>query len=84
MHMVKRSDKPQPPSRETTAALPGETPELPPPLQQIPRVRCTQCGTTEVGRVGQYGAFVYYDCGGKPLCVDRDTGKALRFKIQKI
>ena len=87
MRMVKRPDKPtQPPSRETTAAVPGETPELPPPLQRIPRVRCTRCGTLRVGRVGQYPgtSIVYYACEGFPLCVDKETGKAFRFKIQKI
>lgn len=82
MRMLERS-KPIPPSRETTAALPGESPEIPPPLQRIPRVRCARCGSTDVGRVGAHGSFVYYACRGEPLCVDRETHKAFRFKIQK-
>ena len=85
MRMGTQPDKPtkRPRSRETTAALPGETPELPPPLQMVPRIRCTRCGTTKVGRVGQYLAFVYYACKGNPLCVDKETGKAFRFKVLK-
>lgn len=84
MRMVKQPDK-RPASRETTAAVPGEVPELPSPLQRIPRVRCSRCGTLRVGRVGAYPGtnFVYYECKGEPLCVDRETGKAFRFKIQK-
>ena len=84
--MTEQQKRPKP-KRATAAAQKGDTSEeeLPevPALQIIPLIRCPRCRVRKVLRVGAWESWRYYRCNGVPLCVDKETGRAFRFKVLK-